>query len=420
MNNPMNQLSEFEAEYDRLDGWNRRWLKLANDTKRMAARWPLQVQMERVQMRAQKAGNAKARLLEKLWEMQRRSAPSPALPQPYQSELDEAAGRMTLPLDATEEQLQATVRSLRQYFETRTEYNFMVADMLASRGIPPNGANVLATGGWGNSSSAAADIKLWYAGLAARLSAGHAAIPDAVRRNANSLIEQLWALANSSTREPLIKISEELTGVKASLASRELESAQGLERENELASKLETQSAQSQVQIASLKEQIATRQTEIDGLHDQVSELRSSIASTALLHRQAVRDLQDQAQAELAKQLARQQQEHRQAENALQAKLDAAIALVNEKAAQIEHIQRQQALALDQYRQDAREAGARADKAHQTTERVRAQLDAAKEQLTSAEINAAKLEQQLFATTAALESLKKTAIETNTTSPLEK
>lgn len=427
--NPGMSLGEMQAEYDRLDGWRNRWLALAKDSKRMAARWPLQSQMEYIQSRAERANAAIARLLRMYDESQEVATPPPTGPsgagitpvappsppapsdkassasssvaaaeepppsplRPYQAKVDEALAKLVLPLDATQEQVQAAVRTLRPHFETRTEYNFMVADLLAQRGMAPNGANVLAAGGWGNPSSVAADMKLWYAGLSARLSAEHAHIPDSARRTANGLIEQLWSLAQACTQAPMAEMSQHLATEKAARAYAEQALAEAIAQNELLGREVASQRAQAQLREQALKEQIATRQTEIDGLHDQLDALRSSIVQAALLHQQEIQSTKDKFHADMQ----RQQEAHQQAAVVMQARLDTAQEMVLEKTTAINELGRQHALALDSYRQDAKAAAIRADRAQQETERVRSQLDEAKDQLAMAGIDKARLQQRM-------------------------
>jgi len=397
----MEHLKTIQAQYDLLGKWRRRWLALSNDGERLSRRWPGQNKAVYAFQRAERASAAIDELLQRFWASNTHDHTA-GLPQPYQAAVDRAVLKTTLPLDASEEELRATVRSLRQHFEHRTEYNAMVADMLATRGVAPNGANVLATGGWGNSSSAAADIKLWYAGLAARLSAGHAQIPDAARRTANGLIEQLWGLALQCTQQPLVALSNDLEATKNQASHAEHGRQDAIAQVERLTLAMDQQASDAAARESELKDQIATRQREIDGLYNQVTELRDSIAKEALQHHQALQRLKDDHHQVIQRLTAEQQRAasevkiaHEQALSTLQSKLDGARYEVNDKIQQIDDLRRQQMLTLDSYRQDIKLATARADKAQQETERVRGLLDDVRAQLASATVEKALLEQRL-------------------------
>lgn len=112
------------------------------------------------------------------------------------------------------------LQQLRPLYEHRQTFNFMVCDQLALRGLPPNGKNVLTAGRWGTASAVAADVRAWYTGLAARLTADHARIPEALKRGANSLLEQMWNLVLEAYTAPA---TEKICDLEGSLQATRAE-----------------------------------------------------------------------------------------------------------------------------------------------------------------------------------------------------
>lgn len=94
--------------------------------------------------------------------------------------------------------------SMRESFgKDRKGFNFAICDALAAQGIQPTPHGVLRVGHWGQAASIAQDVSEWYRTLAERLSSMEARIPISARRHANTLLEQLFAVATNEAAKTL-------------------------------------------------------------------------------------------------------------------------------------------------------------------------------------------------------------------------
>lgn len=126
------------------------------------------------------------------------------LPKPAMNhDFEQSAQRDTSQL---EQEVSAWASGARAQFEQngkRIDYNHVLCDMLAARGLPPNAHLLRRVGQWGNPASINEDVQAWYRGLSERLQAREAQIPITSRLAANQLIEQLWKTATLDVAEPL-------------------------------------------------------------------------------------------------------------------------------------------------------------------------------------------------------------------------
>jgi hypothetical protein len=103
-----------------------------------------------------------------------------------------------------ESDLAAWAAKARPSFPDRTAFNLALCDGLAKIGIPPTQAAVLRVGRWGQTSSVARDVALWYQGIGERLDKRDDMLPVAVRKQAYELLETLWKLATSDVDQRLV------------------------------------------------------------------------------------------------------------------------------------------------------------------------------------------------------------------------
>lgn len=283
-----------------------------------------------------------------------------------------------LPEDVNSPQFIEGLQLLRGNYADRTSFNHFVCDELARRAIPPNSANVLKYGRWGQSVAVAADVRSWFAHVSRRLSARHANIPDVCQQQFNALGEQFWALALDHAQKPL---QEELARVQDACA-REVSQLQG--RLDATITARDVAEQQLHTQIKALEDQaeaLDERLQKASGALEQGKVDLSLMQERALAAERALEQarqdfevrvgaLQAAAQADKSA----REQAHKEAVDLLQAanvKLDA----------QFEAARREAATQIDKARQDARaaedrskEAQARADSARAETESVREQL----------------------------------------------
>jgi hypothetical protein len=302
-----------------------------------------------------------------------------------------ASGSLELPSDTESPDFTAALIALRPLYATRTEFNFMVCDQLALRGVAPNGLNVRNAGRWGNPAAVGADVKAWYAALAARLTAEHARIPEAVKRGANALLEQLWNLAQESSIAPARKQIELLAeDLKQAQDERDRNADLASTRESELRA-LEQQTAHTE---SELRAQLAAALGQVEELRAQVRQLQSSIAQAALNHQVELRTQAERYEAQLLAQ--------RQAHDALvrehATELQAAQAALLRERERFDESAKTHALLVDQFRQDIKEGGHRLDKALEASAMANAQADEIRSQITEASIAKARIEQQLAQT----------------------
>jgi predicted nucleic acid-binding Zn-ribbon protein len=296
-----------------------------------------------------------------------------------------------IPQDAESIEFAQALQALKHLFESRTEYNFMVCDQLALRGVSPNGLNVRKAGSWGAPVAVGADVRAWYTALSSRLSSEHAQIPEAAKRAANSLIEQLWTLATQSVSTPLQQrieaASQELTAVqnkhKTECEAWAAEQARAQEREVSLA--LELEEAQSHAAIMRqenerLYEHLQTAQKKID-------ELTRSIADASLAHEQEKRQMLERQEKLLAEASARMLAVSEQHAKELAIEQERTRTERDASAASA----RAHALSLDGFRQDLRAATARGDRLMDDLSKAQAAVAELRERASSKDIEMARI-----------------------------
>lgn len=310
----------------------------------------------------------------------------------------EAAG-VDLPADPESIEFAQALQALKPLFGSRTEYNFMVCDQLALRGMSPNGLNVRKAGSWGAPVAIGVDVKAWYAALSARLSSEHAKIPEASRRAANSLLEQLWTLAQDGVGSPL---AEKLAQSEAALATERdahLEVMATTQQEHQAELESFRQAAEEaanelnslHVDVSQTRADLADARRDNEALVAEVATLRSSIADAALTHEREKREMAQVHQAsmqELRTEAKASDQAHACREAALREQLQA-------ERNRMDEATKAHALALDGFRQDLRAAMQRGDHALAAIVQEKATAAELREQLASATVEHSKLERQV-------------------------
>lgn len=326
----------------------------------------------------------------------RQDAPVSASPVPF-----EASG-VDLPADPDSIEFALALQDLKPLFGSRTEYNYMVCDQLALRGVAPNGLNVRKAGSWGAPVAVGADVKAWYTALSARLSSEHAKIPEAAKRSANKLIEQLWTLAAESVGQPL---EEKLAQARQTVQEQSeafAEEIEHLRRELDI-----TRGDHDEVKelLGQARKEISVLETARRDLSAEVDTLGRSIAQAALENEQARRDLErmhaqaiDRLRAAAADAAGVHANEMERARTQIQTERD-----------RVDQAAKSHALAIDGFRQDLRRAVERGDKAHEDAAHERSAANALREQLSSAHIEKSSIEKKLENAAADIARLQKEA-----------
>jgi chromosome segregation protein len=134
----------------------------------------------------------------------------------------------------------------RNAFPNRRDFNLALCDKLAARGIPPTAGALRRLGGKGTSNSQTEDVQHWFTALAARLNTMEAQIPLGARRQANTLVEQLWLAARHEVdnrvaaplRAELASAQEALDTAAGRLRELEASLAAEADRSNRLTEEL--------------------------------------------------------------------------------------------------------------------------------------------------------------------------------------
>lgn len=303
---------------------------------------------------------------------------------PFSALLDPA--QLDLPADPDSDEFAAALQQLKAQYSERSAYNFMVADQLAKRGVAPNGMNVRLAGKWGNANAVTADVKAWYAGLAIRLSAEHAKVPEAVRRGANELIEQMWSLLSQAVQGPATK---KLQALEEELATTTAQLAEERTRAEKLAQDVQAIADEAAEKIVANEQEIAALSAKAEDLAGQVTQLRESIAQAALAHQQEMRTQASGYESQMLAERRALQEEARAAAS----EAAAANARLQQERTRLDTATQSHALAIDKFRQDVKEANQRADAASAATAKAMVQIDGLKDQLAAAAIREARLQQ---------------------------
>lgn len=309
---------------------------------------------------------------------------------------DELAGELPLPLESASLDLpsdpegpdfSAALQVLRPLYENRTSFNFMVCDQLAMRGVPPNGRNVQIASRWGNPAAIGADVKAWYAGLSTRLSSEHAKIPEAVKRGANGLFEQMWSLVLKAVQEPA---QERINALHAELQGSIVELANAKERNEALATLAEETRLEGMKVADELKDKLSSAAVRVEVLDAQVRSLNDSISQAAVEHQRELRVVSAKYEEQmLGERRSHQDDLRRAAEDLAQAN-----GLISKERDRLDAAAREHALAVDRFRQDVKEANQRADAAVLATAQAKGQVETLKDQVSAAEIRVARIEQE--------------------------
>lgn len=188
----------------------------------------------------------------------------------------------------------------RNAFANRRDFNLALCDRLAARGIPPLAGVLRRLGGKGTSTSQSEDVQQWFTALAARLNTLEAQIPLGARRQANTLIEQLWLAARHEVDERVAApLRAELASAQEAIDKtvnrvRELEAALVAEGQRAAGLSEELQSTRTQAQAAAA------------GVAGELQAARAALEEAKREHAQAVDRLnaevaqvRDQAAAEI-------------------------------------------------------------------------------------------------------------------------
>lgn len=296
-----------------------------------------------------------------------------------------AAVSLELGPDPESQEFAEGIQQLRPMYEHRQTFNFMVCDQLALRGLPPNGKNVLTAGRWGTASAVAADVRAWYTGLAARLTADHARIPEALKRGANGLLEQMWNMVLEAYTSPANARIRDLDGMLQATRA-ELEQARTAAeeaREDARAARADRERVE-----ADLKSQLALANDDVARMRAEIARLQASIAEAAMQHERDRKELE---------------QVHRERVDAIERAHAEVIARHLSDLANLQcNLQRERerneeqnkahALAIDGFRQDVRDAHRRADAAQAQAAKEKARADEKVDELSQAELRAARAE----------------------------
>ncbi|MDO9099662.1 MAG: DNA-binding protein [Caldisericota bacterium] len=314
---------------------------------------------------------------------------------PFAQDMLETAS-LDLPADPDAPEFSAALQLLRGQYTDRTAYNFMVADQLAKRSVSPNGLNVRLAGKWGNANAVTADVRAWYAGLAKRLSANHAKVPEAVQRGANTLLEQMWTLVTTAVQEPAL---QQINALQAELSAATEKLASANQRMEVLTEEFEVAKAEGARVAEDLQTQLQSSTAHVVDLASQVNQLRESISQAAIEHQQ---ELRAQA-ARYEEQMLAERRAHQDEVRAAAADLAAANGRINQERDRLDAAAREHALAIDRYRQDVKEANQRAEAAAVATRQAGEQIDALKDQIATGAIREARAQQDFATERAALE-----------------
>lgn len=299
-----------------------------------------------------------------------------------------AAVSLELGPDPESQEFAEGLQQLRPLYEHRQTFNFMVCDQLALRGLPPNGKNVLTAGRWGTASAVAADVRAWYTGLAARLTADHARIPEALKRGANSLLEQMWNMVLEAYTGPANARIRDLEG-QLQATRAELEQARTAAeeaREDARAARADRERIEGE-----LKSQLALANDDVARMRAEIARLQASIAEAAMQHERDRKEL-DQLHRERVEAIERTHAEVIARHLSDLANLQSSLQRERERN---EEQNKAHALAIDGFRQDVRDALRRADQAHAQMAQEKARADAKSDDLSQAEIRAARLEMRM-------------------------
>lgn len=296
-----------------------------------------------------------------------------------------AAVSLELGPDPESQEFAEGLQQLRPLYEHRQTFNFMVCDQLALRGLPPNGKNVLTAGRWGTASAVAADVRAWYTGLAARLTADHARIPEALKRGANSLLEQMWNMVLEAYTGPANARIRDLEGqVQATRAELEQARTAAEEaREDARAARADRERIEGE-----LKSQLALANDDVARLRAEIARLQASIAEAAMQHERDRKEL-DQLHRERVEAIERTHAEVIARHLSDLANLQSSLQRERERN---EEQNKAHALAIDGFRQDVRDALRRSDAAQAQAAKEKARADEKVDELSQAELRVARAE----------------------------
>jgi len=305
---------------------------------------------------------------------------------------------VNLPKDANSEAFRSAIQVARQYFRTRRNFNLMVCEQLAMRAITPTTALVLEIGKWGSKAHVASDVEDWRTQLANRLDTAQAKIPEAVRKQANDLLESIWNLAAQVTASPLKAAAERMEALQRDLirTTQESQSHQAtisqLEAEIQ---RLHLQTTQHQATIDSQRQKYETLAADklaeaahlnqtIQSLHQTVADLQREVIERT----ESLRDQHAHETADLLKRLEDSQTQHIQLANQLQS-----VQAAHDQ--RLQDVQESGASRLDRLQSDLREALALAARSTEDADLARRTVASETEAKTLLRIQLAKLQQKV-------------------------
>lgn len=252
------------------------------------------------------------------------------------------------------------VRSLRPSFKRREDYNSFICAQMAARGAVPNATQVLHIGGWGSKGDVSADVKAWFAQVARSAAAEEFAVPPALRRESQSLLEQMWALASRLAQTQIEEDRARAQAVFAQLQNDLQESRQGME---------------------ALRKQRDEAVWQRDEAARLAQELRAQI------------DRADRRAQEALTQLQAQQQEHERRQEALRA--EHAQVLAHAQAQHQQELQRAQALMQERWRAESSRHAQETDELKHQIKTAQDELQALRDRSAEAAAAAAQQARQM-------------------------
>lgn len=252
------------------------------------------------------------------------------------------------------------VRSLRHSFKRREDYNSFICAQMAARGAVPNATQVLHIGGWGSKGDVSADVKAWFAQVARSAAAEEFAVPPALRRESQSLLEQMWALASRLAQTQIEEDRARAQAVFAQLQNDLQESRQGME---------------------ALRKQRDEAVWQRDEAARLAQELRAQI------------DRADRRAQEALTQLQAQQQEHERRQEALRA--EHAQVLAHAQAQHQQELQRAQALMQERWRAESSRHAQETDELKHQIKTAQDELQALRDRSAEAAAAAAQQARQM-------------------------
>ncbi len=268
---------------------------------------------------------------------------------------DEARGRVEAEIAAWAASAQG--RPLYEKYRDRRAYNHEICHRLAAAGVPPLAAAVLRLGRWGQTSSVAEDVAVWYAGLAQRLADQESAIPLPVRRQANDLVESLWKLAGADVDSRLVE------PLRQELAGRDQELGESLQQAHTLGEQL----AAANREVERLQGDLVVTGTALADQRRRADAAENALAEVKLTHSRELSTLREKHSADVVD----LNERHGRDTTQLRQQLDAEVARANGERTALLH-------RVDQAQVEARQWVAKGEEAQAGLQRTLTELGDAK------------------------------------------